>query len=250
MNTPDSPVSVVRGEEVTLPGDASHGDPTLPGYAAIAPGARRGVVVIHEIFGRQPEVDRVVDRFARAGYAAVAPDLFAHGRLACIRATFGAMKTGEDIAPVRAARRARTWLCERAGLAPDRVALIGFCFGGGFALLAGVGWAAVSTNYGEVPPEERLRGLGPTHGCYGGRDVLFRGKADVLRARLTRVGVEHTVRVYPEAGHAFLTDGDYPIASALSWPLMHVRYDPAVAEEGWRDILAFFDQHLGVAEMP
>jgi hypothetical protein len=35
MNTPDSPVSVARGEEVTLPGDASHGDPALPGYAAI-----------------------------------------------------------------------------------------------------------------------------------------------------------------------------------------------------------------------
>jgi len=234
----------VSGEEVTIPGDPALGDPALPGYAAVPKGARRGVVVIHEIFGRQPEVDRVVDRFARAGYAAVAPDLFAHGKFACIQATFSAMLTGAEVAPVRAARRARAWLCAQTGFDTDRVALIGFCFGGGFALLAGTGWAAVSTNYGVVPSAERLRGLGPTIGCYGDRDLLFRGQADVLRERLTRVGVAHEAHVLPGAGHAFLTDGDHPIPSALTWPLMHVRYEPAVAEEGWRRIMAFLDRHI------
>ncbi len=41
-------------------GDAA----AVPVYAILPPEARRGVVVLHEIFGRQPEIDRVVQRFA------------------------------------------------------------------------------------------------------------------------------------------------------------------------------------------
>ncbi len=234
----------MKGHDVTIPGDAARGDPPAPGYAALPPDAKRGVVVIHEIFGRQPEIDGVVDRFAARGYAAVAPDLFANGRLACIRAVFTAMKTGDDVEPERLAHRARAWLSERSGVPFERIGLIGFCFGGGFALLAGSGWAAVSTNYGEVPPAERMRGIGPVIGCYGGRDVLFRKKADVLRERLAAVGVTPEVHVYPSAGHAFLTENNHPVASALTWPLMHVRYDPKVAGEAWASIDAFFDRHL------
>jgi dienelactone hydrolase len=73
-------------EEVTIPG--GDGAPESPSVAMIPDGARRGVVVIHEIFGRQPEIDRVVERFANAGYAAVASDLFRRGKFACMRDVF------------------------------------------------------------------------------------------------------------------------------------------------------------------
>lgn len=53
------------------------------------------------------------------------------------------------------------------------------------------------------------------------------------------------VHTYPEVGHSFLTDGDHPIARTLTWPFMHVDYNPAVAEDAWSTILAFFDLHLG-----
>jgi carboxymethylenebutenolidase len=232
------------GNDVTIPGDAAHGDGPSPAYAKVPPGATRGMVVIHEIFGRQPDIDRVVDRFATRGYAAVAPDLFHDGSLRCIRAVFGAMKTGADIAAVRQAHRARRWLCEQAGLAEPQVGIMGFCFGGGFALLAGAGWGAVSTNYGEVPPSERMRGIGPVIGCYGGRDLLFRGKGRVLTDRLAAVGVVPEVHTYPNAGHAFLTEGDHPIATALLGPILHAGYDPMSAPEAWSKIDAFFDRHL------
>jgi carboxymethylenebutenolidase len=235
----------MRGTDVTIPGDPSRGDPPSPAYASLPDGATKAVVVIHEIFGRAPDVDAVVDRFAARGYAAVAPDLFAHGQLACIRAVMRAMKTGDDVAPVRLAHRARAWLSEKSAVPFERTGLIGFCFGGGFALLAGSGWAAVSTNYGEVPPAERMRGIGPVIGCYGGRDVPFRKAPSVLRERLAVVGVTPEVHVYPTAGHAFLTDGKRPVASALTWPLLHVHYDPVVAAEAWEKIDAFFDRHLG-----
>ncbi len=236
----------MRGAEVTIPGDPTRGDPPTPAYASLPDGATKAVVVIHEIFGRAPDIDGVVDRFAPRGYAAVAPDLFAHGQLACIRAVMAAMKTNDEVAAVRTAHRARAWLTEKTGVSAEHVGIIGFCFGGGFALLAGSGWAAVSSNYGEVPSAERMRGIGPVIACYGGRDVLFRKKGDELSKRLVEVGVTPEVHLFPTAGHAFLTDGKRPVISALSWPLMHVRYDPAVAAEAWEKIDAFFDRHLGV----
>lgn len=235
----------MKGHEVTIAGDAALRVREVPAFAALPEGATRGVVVIHEIFGRQPEIDRVVERFAARGYAAVAPDLFAHGKLACIRAVMGAMRSGEDIEAVRAARHARQWLTEKTGIDASRVGLIGFCFGGGFALLAGSGWAAVSTNYGQVPSEEALRGIGPVIGCYGGRDLSMASSPEKLRRRLAREGVPYEVHTVASAGHSFLTDGHHPIASALSWPIMHVKYDAAAAAEGWAAIDAFLDRHLG-----
>jgi len=67
--------------------------PAVPLFAILPSEAPRGIVVLYEIFGRQPEIDRVVERFADAGYAAVAPDLF-HGRgvMACAYTTVRSRK--------------------------------------------------------------------------------------------------------------------------------------------------------------
>src|ERR1035438_148867 len=81
------------GLELTIP--AAHGAPATPAFVILPRGARKGVVVIHEMFGRQPEIDRAVGRLAAAGYAAIAPDLFHRGKIACLRDVFRAMKTGD-----------------------------------------------------------------------------------------------------------------------------------------------------------
>lgn len=229
------------GRDVAIEADDG---PAEPAYAATPAGATRGVVVIHELYGRSPEVDRVVERFAGLGFAAVAPDLFHRGRLGCVRRVVRAMSDGADIPATRQARRARDWLMQRCGLPREAVGVIGFCFGGGFALMVGHDFGAVSTNYGMVPPAERLAGLPPVIGCYGGRDRVFRGNADVLRTRLEAVGVEHAVHRFDTVGHSFLTDGDRPVSYALTRPLFQIRFDPAVAEQGWRLIVDFFERHL------
>lgn len=219
-----------------------------PAYAALPEGAKRAVVVIHEIFGPQPEIDRVVHRFSDRGYAAVAPNLFhSGGKLACVRAALSAIATGRG-PQIEQIQAARDWLREETGVKAQHIGLIGFCLGGGFALAAGRGWGAVSTNYGDLPPMAVLEGIGPTIGCYGGRDVLFRGNAEKLRKRLTTLGVEHEVHVHDEVGHSFLTDGDHPIAFALTAPLMHIEYNPQVAEQAWAKIMAFFDRQLGASD--
>lgn len=229
---------------VTVPGDAATGDPSSPAFAVVPAGATRGVVVVHEILGPAPEIERVVRRFAAAGWAAVAPDLFRQGRISCVRATLHAMRTGADVAPVRQALRARDWLCGVGGFGTERVGVIGFCFGGGFALLAGPRFAVVSANYGVVPETTVMRGTGPVIACYGGRDRSMRAMPARLEARLSALGVEHELHVYPEAGHSFLTDGHRPLLDALGWPLFRIRYDPATAEHAWARILAFFDRHV------
>jgi carboxymethylenebutenolidase len=211
---------------------------------AIPPAAQRGVVVIHEIYGRQPDIDRVVDRFADAGYAAAAPDLFSDGSVpACVARVIRASATGSG-RPVEQAVATRRWLCERAGITEDRVGIIGFCLGGGFVLGIGRGWGAVSANYGTIPLESRLRGIGPTIACYGGRDRAFAHFAPRLRASLTKAGVDHEVHVFPTVGHSFLTDGDHPIASRVTAPVLNIAYDRNVADEAWSKIFAFFDKHL------
>jgi carboxymethylenebutenolidase len=225
--------------EVTIP--ASDGAPATPAVAVLPEAPARGVVVIHEVFGRQPEIDRAVERFAAAGYAAVAPDLFARGRFACLRDVFRAMRTGDGVA-VQQGRNARAWLCEQARVEPGRVGLIGFCFGGGYALGAGAGWGAVSANYAQVPAERAMHGIGPVIGCYGGRDKTMHREPDKLRTRLAAVGqAEAEVHVL-DAGHSFLTDGQPHLIQRIM-PMGFGNY-PAARDEGWGRILAFFGRHL------
>lgn len=230
-----------KGIEVEIPDSSGR---AMSGHAVLPEGASRGMVVIHELFGRQPEIDRVVDRFGAAGYAAVGPDVFAGtSRLACIRRSLATTASGEGPIAERI-EAARRWLCERSGVEGSRVGVIGFCIGGGLALAVGRRFGAVSTNYGELPPDAVLRHSPPVIGCYGGRDRLFRRNAERLRKRMEALDKPAEVHVFPSAGHSFLTDGHHPIAFAITQPLMQIRWDPAVAEDGWRRILAFFERTL------
>jgi carboxymethylenebutenolidase len=151
------------------------------------------------------------------------------------------MKTGDGVG-VRQGRNARAWLCERAGVDPKRVGLVGFCFGGGYALIAGAGWGAVSANYGQVPSAQAMRGIGPVIACYGGRDRTMKKEPDKLRARLESVGQkDFEVHVF-DAGHSFLTDGKPHLIQKVL-PMAPGDY-PQARADGWERIFAFFDRHL------
>jgi carboxymethylenebutenolidase len=134
--------------EVSIAG--RHGE--LPGHLAVpaAAGPWPGVVVIHEAFGLVDDVRRIADRFGDHGYLALAPNLFAWGnsRFACVRAAFRELSVGtgrmfDDL------EAARGWLAARDDCT-GRVGVIGFCMGGGFALLAAPRYefGAASVNYG------------------------------------------------------------------------------------------------------
>jgi len=111
--------------------------------------AAPGVVVLHESFGLNDDIRRISGRFAASGYAALAPDLYSHGtRLVCLSRVLADMVSGRisrEIADIHAAREA---LAARPEVDAQRVAIAGFCQGGGFALIAATrpGFSAAAVN--------------------------------------------------------------------------------------------------------
>lgn len=236
----------------------------LPGYVAIpkGPGPFAGVVVVHDAFGLGNEIRSQADWLADAGYLAIAPDLFrGRSKLACMVSIMrdARNRQGPTFDNLEAAR---TWLTQR----PDCtgiVGVIGFCLGGGIALLLAPrgGYAASSVNYGGASDDAYSAGFlktaCPIVGSYGGKDRSLRGDAARLDRVLTEVGVDHDVKEYRHAGHAFLNDreaaGDHtPALFAVLGPLMGIGYNPEAAADARRRILSFFDKHLtpGAATTP
>lgn len=225
------------------------GSAALTGYFAqpTSPGPWPAVVVVHEIFGLDEANRRHVERFAAMGYLTLAPDLYSDGgALRCVASTMRAVGAGEGraYADIEAARR---WLLEREGCT-GRVGIIGFCMGGGFALMAvDRGFDVSSVNYGALPKEldAALAEACPVVGSYPGKDRGLRGAADQLDAALSLAGVRHDVREYPNAGHSFLNDSmNGPRLLRPLLRVMGVGPEPGSAADAWRRIEAFFDEQL------
>ncbi|MEV4019288.1 dienelactone hydrolase family protein [Nonomuraea angiospora] len=212
-----------------------------------------GVVVLHEIYGIEPDMLDVVDLFAEHGYAAVLPDLYSHGtRVGCLTRAMHQFVTEKPGRPAADIDTTRQWLAGRDDVDGGRLGVIGFCMGGGFALAyaasAPPGVRAASVNYGAVPgDQERLRSVCPVVGSYGGRDQGFGRHGTRLREHMRALGIEHDVEIYPDAGHSFMTDGHHPVAKLALFPLRHglVR---AAADDAWRRTFAFFDRYVAGGE--
>ncbi len=204
-----------------------------------------GVVVIMDALGLGDDIRLQADRLAAAGYLAFAPDLYSGRGIRCVVATLQASRSGkgEAYADIEAARQ---WLAGREDCT-GRIGIIGFCMGGGFAMLSAprYDFAAASVNYGEVPKEvSRLEGCCPVVASFGKRDPELRGRAERLERALTELGVEHDIKEYPGVGHAFMNRIN--VGPVLN-PLMHLvrmNYDHPSAEDAWQRILTFFDTHL------
>ncbi len=225
------------------------GSQPLKGYRAVpvGPGPWPGVVMVHEAFGLDDVMRRQADRLAAAGYLTVAPDLFsAGGARRCLVSTLRAVSSGQgrayaDIGAARAFLLA-------SGQCTGKVGIIGFCMGGGFALMsASRGYDAAAPNYGQLPKDldAALEGACPVVASFGGRDITLKGAAGKLEAALTKAGVEHDVKEYPAAGHAFMNDGPAgPRPLRPLFKVMNIGPEPRSAADAWTRIEAFFAQHL------
>src|SRR6202046_4874180 len=173
------------------------GSRPLRGYLASPEGTGPwpAVVMIHEIFGLDDVMRGHADRLAGLGYLTLAVDLFRAGSAArCLVTTMTALIRGRGRAfgDISAAHDYLAGSRDCTG----KIGVIGFCLGGGFALLtAGDGYDAAAVNYGQLPRhlDETLAAACPIVASYGGRGPSLRGAASRLDAALENAGGTHAV---------------------------------------------------------
>jgi len=212
---------------------------------------RPAIIVVHEILGIDEGTREVVRRFAENGYAALAPDFLGPGfKPLCIARFMQGVGRVHAGRPYRELERARRWLAERPDVDAHRIGVAGFCIGGGFALLYATraGIQAVAPFYPQVPERrDDLAGICPTVASFGARDSIFGNGGPRLEAALAELGVDHDVKTYPEAGHAFMTRRGRLLEPLGRLTPMQAGYVESAAEDSWRRMLAFFERHVAAA---
>ncbi len=208
---------------------ASNGKSAL-GYLAVpASGSGPGVIVIQEWWGLVDHIKDVADRFAAAGFVALAPDLY-HGETTSEPDDAGKimmnMEMGtaaEDMAG------AVDYLLELDSSTGSGVGAVGFCMGGGLVLWLSTLKAEVKAAvpfYGAIPWDSVQPDYSASHASFLGHYAENDGWATLdgaqrLEAHLEELGKEVTFHTYPGTDHAFFND-DRPevydeAASALAW---------------------------------
>ena len=195
------------------------------GYLATAGQGRPGIVVIQEWWGLNDQICGVADRFARAGYNALAPDLY-KGRLTTEPDEANHLMTGLDFAGAthQDLRGAAQHLQRQSG----KVAVMGYCIGGALTIAAAVHLPEVAAGvcfYG-IPPKEfadpgKIRV--PLQGHFANKDDWCTPAAvEDLETALKAAGVKHEIYRY-DAAHAFANERSaaYDVICAnLAWERM------------------------------
>ena len=202
---------------------------------------RPAVIVVQEWWGLTDLIKDVAQRYVRAGYVAIAPDLYS--RLGYKMTTnpseaaqlMNSLKQEDGLKDLNATV---TYLKTVPGVDAGKIGVTGFCMGGSYALMlpcVNPDIRAAVPFYGWVPnPDTPIQNLAcPVLYFYGEEDG-FVPKADVqrLEAALKKYKKTGEVKTYPGAGHAFFRDTDESV------------YKPAQAQDAWNRTLAFFGQHL------
>jgi carboxymethylenebutenolidase len=229
-------------------------DGHLPAYFAkpAGQGPFPTILVIEEIFGVHEYIKDVCRRFAKLGYLAVAPELYAR------IADLSKMSDPQEIvtkvilkAPDKLIMSdldsTAAWAAANGG-DPKRLGVTGFCRGGRDTWLyaehnphlkAAVAWyGPVKSPTSPIQPRtpiDRAAGLRcPLLGLYGGQDRSI-DPADVRHAAEVARDSGHVVdiEIFPDAGHGFHAD-------------YRATYNKQAAEQGWNDALAWFRKY-GVA---
>lgn len=201
----------------------------VPAYRA-APASKTGlpvVLVIQEIFGVHEYIADVCRRFAKAGYLAIAPELYARQGIPASY-TDMAQLMSEVVSKVPDAQvmgdldAAVQWAAANGGDAA-RVGITGFCWGGRVTWLyaahgpvkAGVAWyGRLVGQASELTPKHPVDLApilkAPVLGLYGGRDTgIPLGTVDQMKAALAVGSAQAKASqfvVYPDAPHAFHAD--------------------------------------------
>ncbi|MEQ9638703.1 MAG: dienelactone hydrolase family protein [Alphaproteobacteria bacterium] len=193
-----------------------------------------GVILVHEWYGLNDYIKTMAAEFAAQGYAALAVDLY-DGKVADnstdARSYIGQVKPAEAVATLQAWA---TWLEARAETT-DKLGSVGWCFGGGWSLMAGMKAPidAVVVYYGNVARTADELGTlnAPVLGHFATEDQwINRPMVEQFEAAAKQAGKSVEAHWY-EAQHAFANPSGG-------------RYDEPDAKLAWERTMAFFDKHL------
>ena len=205
---------------------------------AQAANSRGAVLVIHENKGLNDWVRSVAGRLAGAGYSAMAIDLLSEqGGTGAFQDPAQATAALGAIAPEQFVHDLNSGVAQLKLRAPgQKVAVIGFCFGGGLVwrLLASgaLGVSAAVPFYGPLPDNPDFAGSkAAVLAIYGALDTRVTGSQPAAKAALDRAGLVNDVVVEPDADHAFFND---------TGP----RYNAAAAANAWERLLDWFGRYL------
>lgn len=237
-----SPLSVPEGAPglTTATVQFPAGGATISGYLArpSAGDAGPAVLVCHENRGLTPHIQDVARRFAKAGYAALAVDLLSRegGTASMDRdAVPGALTTAGAQRHIADFAAGFDYLRTQDFVDPARIAMNGYCFGGGITWQAAVELpqlAATAAFYGPAPELDKVPTIKPAvFGVYAELDQRITGPMPALREALKATDVRHKITVYPGVDHAFHNDTSE-------------RYNEAQAAAAWNDTLAWFGQYV------
>jgi carboxymethylenebutenolidase len=217
----------------------------LYGYLATpqGPGPHPAVLLIHEWWGLNEGITLLADALAKEGYVVFAPDAYrgnvtaAFPRALWLRITTPQEQVETDVDSGLA------YLRSLDSVDTQRVASMGFCFGGGHSLQLGLrqseNLALTIMYYGAVVTEpDLLRPLTeaqPILGIFAEEDnTIFPAEVLEFEAALNSLDIENEITIYPGVGHAFLNEENYN--------------QPGPAREAWQQTLAFLEKNLMARE--
>src|SRR5579871_6208877 len=223
-------------------------DGNMPAYRACPSKGRDFpiVLVVQEIFGVHEHIKDLCRRLAKAGYCAVAPELYARqGDVSKIESIpdiiSKVVSKVPDVQVMSDLDYATAWAVKSSKGSPTRVAVTGFCWGGRIAWLYAARspkLKAAAAWYGQIEgmaspltPKFPIDYAGalkcPVIGFYGGKDTgISQESLDKMRTALKVVGDTSEINVYPDAQHGF--NADY-----------RPSYNKADAEDAWKKMLAW-----------
>lgn len=209
------------------------------GYLAVpAAGSGPGILVLQEWWGLVPHIKDVADRFAAAGYVALAPDLY-KGATTTSPDEAGRMLMALNIEQAaRDLEQAADFLANHEAVTSEKLGVIGFCMGGQLALLA----ATLSDRIGATvdfygihpnvhPDFSQLKA--PVLGIFGEQDSSVPPAAvEQLISEIRQAGKTIDAYSYPNAEHAFFNDTRPEV------------YTAEAATDAWQRTIEFFQSHL------
>jgi len=237
---------------VTATVEIQAADRKIPGYLArpAAKGKHPVVFVNSEVFGVHEWVKDICRRLAKAGYVALAPDLFVRAgdpsKTTDMKVVMDIVKAQPEPQVLSDTAASLKYLAAQPFADMKRLGVTGFCWGGGATwrdcetfseFKAGVAWYGPlkAGPYPRIPPLDAVKDLKcPVLGLYGGQDKgIPAADIEAMRAAIKANHKQAEIVVYPDAQHGFLAD-------------YRPSYNAEAAADGWKKMLAFFKAH-GVA---